>query len=116
MNLPMRIMLATSNVGVAYADLERVEELVHGSDVDWQAVRPTNALERRRRRSGEAHRELRRARLESRARDVAAFMLSELEARSYSTRTPMITSGVTTRVASVKRIGPGRPCLFYNVK
>ena len=31
LNLPMRIFVATSNVGVSYADLERVEQVLRGS-------------------------------------------------------------------------------------
>ena len=38
LNLPMRFLVATSNVGVAYADLERVEQVLRASGLDWQAV------------------------------------------------------------------------------
>ena len=41
LNLLVRFLVATSNVGVAYADLERVEQILRASGLDWQAVRPT---------------------------------------------------------------------------
>ena len=39
-NPVIRFLIATSNVGVGYADLDRVEEVLRGSGLDWQAVRP----------------------------------------------------------------------------
>jgi putative NADH-flavin reductase len=88
----IRFLIATSNVGVGYADLDRVEEILRGSGLDWQAVRPI-------RLSGGAG--TGRPRLTDRfpalgsiARtDVAAFMLGELERPQFIGRTPMITGG-----------------------
>ena len=92
MNWPMRALLATSNVGVAYADLERAEAALRASDLDWQAVRPTtltNGARTDRVTVTDRYRATDRiARI-----DVAAFMLATLEAPTIDDRTPMITTG-----------------------
>ena len=92
LNWMMRAMLAVSNVGKAYADLERAEALLRASGLDWQAVRPTTLNHKP--ATG-------RARITDRYRvsdsiprqDVAAFMLDQLETAAPSQRTPMITAG-----------------------
>ena len=92
LNWPMRLLLRTSNVGVAYADLERVESVLRQSSLDWQAVRPTTLTHRP--ATG-------RVRLTARypatatipREDVADFMLREMESPRFSERTPMITAG-----------------------
>jgi putative NADH-flavin reductase len=89
-NLALRFVIATSNVGVAYADLERVEEILRASGLDWQAVRPTTLNNR----SGTGKPRLTGSfpMTASIARaDVAAFMLGQLEAAAFTERTPMIT-------------------------
>ena len=88
----IRFLIATSNVGVGYADLDRVEEVLRASGLDWQAVRPI-------RLSGGAG--TGRARITDRfpalgsipRADVAAFMLAELERPQFTQRTPMIDVG-----------------------
>ena len=91
-NMVIRFLIATSNVGVAYADLERAELILRGSGLDWQAVRPTTLSNRR--GSGKARITSTYPATASIPRaDVAAFMLAELEAAGFSSRTPMITSG-----------------------
>lgn len=90
LNVTMRVMLAVSNVGVAYADLERAEAVLRESDLDWQAVRPTRLTHAAR---------TDRVRLADRfattgsigREDVAAFMLRELEQPAFTSRTPLIT-------------------------
>jgi len=90
LNWMMRVMLIISNVGKAYADLERVERLLFASGLDWQAVRPTTLTHKP--MSG-------RVRISDRYRvtdsipreDVSAFILSELERPEFSARTPLIT-------------------------
>jgi putative NADH-flavin reductase len=92
LNWPMRLLLRTSNVGVAYENLERVEHILRESRLDWQAVRPTTLTHR----AASA-----RIRVTTRypatamipREDVAAFMLRELESPRFSARTPMITAG-----------------------
>lgn len=91
LNLPMRIMLTISNVGVAYADLERAEKTVRESALDWQAVRPTTLSNR----PGSNSIRILPAYpvTASIAReDVATFMLNELEASRFSLRTPLISN------------------------
>ena len=91
-NPMIRFLIATSNVGVGYADLDRVEEVLHGSGLEWQAVRPI-------RLNGQAG--TGRARITDRfpaaasipRADVAAFMLGELERPQFTERTPMIEAG-----------------------
>jgi uncharacterized protein YbjT (DUF2867 family) len=90
-NLVIRFLIATSNVGVGYADLDRMEQVLRASGLDWQAVRPV-------RLSGGAGTG-RAAITDSfpasatipRA-DVAAFMLAELERPHFTARTPMIAA------------------------
>ena len=73
-NAVIRFLIATSNVGYAYADLKRVEQILKDSDLDWQAIRRTTLSSRR----GTG-----RARITDRypmtasipRQDVAAFML-----------------------------------------
>jgi putative NADH-flavin reductase len=91
-NAVIRFLIATSNVGVGYADLDRVEQILRASGLDWQAVRPVRlsggAGTGRVRRTDNfpASATIPRA-------DVAAFMLSELERPQFSERTPMIAAG-----------------------
>ena len=88
----IRFLIATSNVGVGYADLDRVEDVLRQSGLDWQAVRPI-------RLSGGAG--TGRPRITDRfpasaaipRADVAAFMLAELERPEFTERTPMIAGG-----------------------
>ncbi|HEY1955079.1 MAG TPA: NAD(P)H-binding protein [Polyangiaceae bacterium] len=106
LNLPMRALLATSNVGVAYADLERVERLLDGSGLDWQAVRPVTLSNRA--ATGRIARVRRYGAMASIARaDVAAYMLESLEAPRLQERTPMISETRTPR-ESLDRSSPAR--------
>jgi putative NADH-flavin reductase len=90
LNLPMRFLLASSNVGVAYADLERVENVLRASGLDWQAVRPTTLTHKP--ATGRVRQTTRYPATATIPReDVAAFMLAELERPQFSSRTPMIT-------------------------
>ena len=41
MNLTMKLLVATSKVGVAFRDLARIEEAYGRSGLDWMCVRPT---------------------------------------------------------------------------
>ena len=92
LNWPMRVLLATSNVGVAYAGLERTEDVLRESALDWVAVRPTTLTQGPR-----EDRVVVTARYRAWDRiareDVAAFLLRQLEAPTLAHRTPMITGG-----------------------
>lgn len=89
-NVFLRFMIATSNVGVAYADLDRVEQQLRESGLDWQAVRPTTLSNRR--GTGKARVTTGFPMTASIARaDVAAFIVAELERPTFTARTPMIT-------------------------
>jgi biliverdin reductase / flavin reductase len=90
LNLVIRFFLATSNVGVAYADLERVETILRESGLDWLAVRPTTLSNRAARGSRLTDRYPATASISR--EDVAAFLLGELERPQFTSRTPMITS------------------------
>jgi len=88
----IRFLIATSNVGVGYADLDRVEETLRGSGLDWQAVRPIRLSGGA--GTGRPHLTDRFPALGSIARaDVAAFMLGELERPKFTERTPIIEAG-----------------------
>ncbi len=41
MNLTMKLLVATSKIGVAFRDLARMEEVYAASGLDWMCVRPT---------------------------------------------------------------------------
>jgi putative NADH-flavin reductase len=91
MNLPMRVLLRISNVGKAYADMERVEAQLRASGLDWQAIRPTtltHAPRAGRVRVIDGY----PATAQIPREDVAAFMLSELESPEITHRTPIIAA------------------------
>ena len=85
----LRWMFDHSNIGVAYRDLERMEQTLATSTLDWIAVRPTtltNAPETTSRltdRYGATDKISRAA--------VAAWMLDHVGQPAPATRTPMIT-------------------------
>src|ERR1700722_19979754 len=90
LNLLVRFLVATSNVGVAYADLERVEQILRASGLNWQAVRPAHLTQKS--ATGRARQTSRYPATATIPREVvAAFMLEELERPQFSARTPMIT-------------------------
>ncbi len=41
LNLIMKVFLATSTIGLAYKDLEKLENYLKKTDLDWTACRPT---------------------------------------------------------------------------
>lgn len=89
LNWPMRAMLAISNVGDAYSDLERAEQMLRESELDWQAVRPTTLTHGPRTDRVRVVDHYPVAARISRA-DVAAFMLRELESPAFSMRAPIL--------------------------
>ena len=91
MNWPMRFMLAASNVGHAYADLERVEQALRNSGLDWQAVRPTT-LTHGKGTSGVRVTDSYPVTASVAREAVAAFMLDQLEGGEFVERTPTLRS------------------------
>lgn len=90
-SFPVRQLVGTANVGVAYRDLAAMEAVLGESDLDWCAVRPVTLVD------GEPTgrvREVDRYGLFSVARraDVAAFMLDAAERGALGGRAPMIAS------------------------
>lgn len=89
LNAMMRVMIAWTNVGANYRDLERMERVYADSGLDWTCVRPTGL------KHGAA---TRRVDLADRfafnawisKADVAAWMVDHLAAPSPS-RTPILT-------------------------
>jgi putative NADH-flavin reductase len=92
LNWPMRVMLAVSNLGQAYADMERVEAALRESDRDWQAVRPVTLADRPPRGDVRILERYPVSAMISREA-VAAFMLHELERPAFTVRTPIIADG-----------------------
>jgi putative NADH-flavin reductase len=92
LNWPMQLMLAVSNVGKAYDDMERVERVLQESGLDWQAVRPVTLNHRPGRGNVQVVSRYRVRDTISRE-DVATYMLDELERPSFTHRTPMIAGG-----------------------
>ncbi len=97
LNLPMRLLLATTMIGTAYADLAAMEAALAASGLDWLAPRPTRLTD------GPATGRIAvvdafsAAAAISRA-DVAAWMLDALDQPTWPsvgwrTRTPQITGG-----------------------
>ncbi len=88
----LRWMFDRSNVGVAYADLEKMEAVLFNSSLDWAAVRPVtlaNGAKTGRAKVVETYGLLARIR----RADVAAFILEMLLLPAITHRTPMIANG-----------------------
>lgn len=92
MNLLMRFLVRTSNVGAGYRDLARMEALLAGCDREWMAVRPTRLTHgpltgKVRVLPGD---EFPLTAAISRA-DVAAYMLAQLEQPRFDAQRPTLT-------------------------
>jgi putative NADH-flavin reductase len=89
LNVGMRVLLATSNVGVMYADLEGMEKVYSGSGLDWQCVRPvtlTNGPQTYRVAVVDRF----TTTMTIRRADVAMFLLDEIRRAPFFARTPLI--------------------------
>lgn len=75
---PVRRLVATANVGVAYRDLERMEGVLEASGLDWLAVRPVTLAGGPPRRTARAVPRYGLASLVRRS-EVAAWMLDAVE-------------------------------------
>lgn len=88
----LRWLFDHSNVGVAYADLAKMEAVLAGSSLDWMAVRPVtlaNGAKSGRVKVVEQYGLMAKIRRS----DVAAWMLDQLAVPSTASRTPMIEHG-----------------------
>jgi putative NADH-flavin reductase len=87
----LRYLFRGSNIGRAYADLERMEQIYHNSLLRWMCVRPTTLMDR----AGPPRpvRETKSYGLMSRiARvDVAQFILNSAASPTWLGQTPTIT-------------------------
>jgi uncharacterized protein YbjT (DUF2867 family) len=87
---PVRWLVTRGNIGVAYRDLERAEDVLRASALDWLAVRPVTLANGR--PTGRP-RPVARYTMRSRVRrgDVAAWMLGALDRREpFAERTVML--------------------------
>jgi uncharacterized protein YbjT (DUF2867 family) len=91
-NAPFRLVLAVSNIGGQYADLDRMEAVYRDSGLDWQCVRPVTLSDGP--RTGKVAIVDRFALTASIARaDVAGWMLDELARPAFTARTPQLAAG-----------------------
>lgn len=92
MNWLMRFLVARSNVGVAYRDLAVMEALYAASGLDWQTPRPTRLKD-----GAATGRVIEQDAFPMTAAitraDVAAYVLAQLQAPVFASRTPTITQG-----------------------
>lgn len=93
-----RWLFQNSSIAVAYRDLEVMEQILAGSDLDWHCVRPTTLVNGRptgRVTQTQTYGLLARVR----RADVASWMLDTLkrERPLFDCRTPMIRSGGAKR-------------------
>ena len=86
---PVRKLVSTANVGVAYRDLAAMEGALAASDLDWLAVRPVTLVDGQ---PTGAARPVERYGLASTIRraDVAAWMLNAVERGTLGRRAEMI--------------------------
>lgn len=87
----LRYLFRWSNIGRAYADLERMEQIYRNSSLRWMCVRPTTLMDRI--GAPQPVRETKSYGLTSRiARiDVAQFILDCVASPTWSGQTPTIT-------------------------
>ncbi len=91
MNAVMRFMVAKSNIGVAYRDLDVMEQLFAASGLDWCCPRPTRLTDGPLTNNVAVIDSFPMTGAISRA-DVAGWMLGIASAPSTSARTPTITA------------------------
>lgn len=93
LNLPMRLFLATSTIGVQYADLERMEAVYATSGLAWHAVRPVALFDGPRTGGAHAVESFGMRSWIARA-DVAAWLLDRVADDRFVPNTPMIAGPV----------------------
>lgn len=91
MNPLMHWLLKSSNIGVAYRDLERAESMLEATALDWTALRPTRLTNSNRPERAEETDEF--ATLDTITRATVARTMLELVhgERSFASRTPQLT-------------------------
>src|SRR5262249_53891835 len=94
MNALMKLLVATSNVGVAYRDLAVMESVYRDSGLDWCAPRPTRLTDGPLSGGARVADAFPMSAAISRA-DVAAFLAEELERPRHRGQAPQITGQVT---------------------
>lgn len=90
MNLLMRVLVARSNVGVAYRDLAVMERVYAESGLDWLTPRPTRLTDGPRTNRVKTVTAFGSFDAIARA-DVAAWMLARLDDPRWTDRSPQIT-------------------------
>jgi uncharacterized protein YbjT (DUF2867 family) len=91
--LPVRALIASSSIGVAYRDLGRAEEVLRTSSLDWTAVRPTVLSDEPGTGRWQADVALRPGLRGARIPrdDVAAFLLDVVQTGGWSRQTVSVT-------------------------
>lgn len=93
MNLMMKLLVATSNLGVAYRDLARMEEAYAHSGLDWMCVRPTRLTDGPKTGNVQIVKAFDRGAAISRA-DLAAWMVEQVTSNlPFMNRRPQISGG-----------------------
>lgn len=92
MNLLMKLLVATSKIGVAYRDLARMEEAYAHSGLDWMCVRPTRLINGPKTGNVEIVRAFTSGAAIARA-DVAAWMVEQVTSPlPFMNRRPQIST------------------------
>lgn len=92
MNLTMKLLVATSNIGVAFRDLARMEEAYAHSGLDWMCVRPTRLTDGPKTGKVLVVKEFKGGGSISRA-DLAAWMVEQVTSNlPFMNRRPQVTT------------------------
>lgn len=92
MNLAMKLLVATSNIGVAFRDLARMEEAYAHSGLDWMCVRPTRLTNGPKTGKVDVVKDFKSGASISRA-DLAAWMVEQVASKlPFMNRRPQVTT------------------------
>lgn len=88
-----RYLIQYSNIGVAYKDHERQEELLKKSDFDWTIVRPVGLTDSFKPQQIQvSHNNIPKPKLTISRKSVAEFMVSALEDNALIGKSPVISA------------------------